>query len=60
MEESLTLAQGPRQETGTRDLVVEDHEIQGLEAYGEWNLCIGVTLLGKKTPDLAVRIGWTN
>lgn len=31
-EESLTLAQGPRQETGSRDLLVEDHEIQGLEA----------------------------
>lgn len=34
MEESLTLAQGPRQEAGTRHLVVEDHEIQRLKAYG--------------------------
>lgn len=34
MEDNLTLAQGPRQESGTRDLVVEDHELLGLEAYG--------------------------
>lgn len=34
MEGSLILAQGPKQETGTRDPAVEDHEIQGLEAYG--------------------------
>lgn len=48
-EEIQILDRGPRQETGARDLVAEDHKIQGLEAYGQWNLDIEVSLLGKKT-----------